>query len=356
MRQRIRIVATAFVMSPIELKLGAQRLQAEGFDVTLDRRCFKKAGLFAGTDLDRAQALIEAVYDDACDIVWLARGGYGGARLLPLLEHAFQKRGRPARRKVLVGYSDATALLGFARRRWGMHTLHGPMPGLTSFCRIPEEQFRPLVEAVRGARTRFFWEGGAKIRNLGAPFRKPLEGEVVGGNLSVWSTLRGTRWAEPVRDRILFLEEVDEPLYRIDRDFQHVVASGGLVGVKALVLGTFDACRDVVGQGLQTEPQSEAETRRLVWEAQEADKGPLRPTVSLERGLEVIFGEVGARLGIPVLAGLPAGHGASGQNAFPLGARLRLSPAGTVECLGWKGFTGSGASGVLASSRTRSGA
>ncbi len=335
-RQKIRIVATAFVMSPVELRLGVQRLEEAGFQVEIDSRCLRQAGLFAGNDWERAQALIEAFYDSDCDIVWMARGGYGGARLLPLLEHAARKRGLPERKKLLVGYSDSTAILGFAREKFGALTLHGPMPGLTGFCRIPEDSFRGLVRALRGEEEfQWVWQK-TKLENWGAkPEGKSIEGQLVGGNLAVWSSLRGTPAAEKVRGKILFFEEVDEPLYRIDRDFQQVLASGGLQGVRALVLGTFENCRDVVGQGLWREPETEKELERMVWKPRDSDKKPLREAVPVEEGLREIFGEVGQRLGIPVWSGLPVGHGAAGQNPLPLGARYRITSAGHLELLRW---------------------
>lgn len=335
-RQKIRIVATAFVMSPVELRLGVQRLEEAGFQVEIDSRCLRKAGLFAGNDWERAQSLIEAFYESDCDVVWMARGGYGGARLLPLLMHAAKKRGLPDRKKLLVGYSDSTAILDFAREKLSAQTLHGPMPGLTGFCRIAEESFRALVQAIQGqARIDWPWMKG-KLENWGAPQQaKAIEGSLVGGNLAVWSSLQGTPAAQSGRGKILFFEEVDEPLYRIDRDFQQILASGGLKGTRALVLGTFENCRDVVGQGLWREPDSEKELQRMIWKPRDSDKKPLRDSVPVEEGLREIFGEVGQRLGIPVWAGLPVGHGASGQNPLPLGARYRITSEGRLELLRW---------------------
>src|ERR1035437_8184066 len=134
----IGIVAPSSVVPQYEFSEGLKRLRAEKrIEVRVHPQCRKMELFFAGSDEDRAHAFLEMAMDPEIHVLWCARGGYGAYRLLPLLDQ-FTPQGRTPPRKLIVGYSDATLLLEYARSRWGWSALHGPMPGLLSFLEITE--------------------------------------------------------------------------------------------------------------------------------------------------------------------------------------------------------------------------
>ena len=335
----VRVVGTASVMSRAELELGAARLLDAGLNLKIDPVCFKRHQLYAGRDEERALSLFRAGQDAEVETIWCARGGYGGVRLIPHLERLEREHGKPRPMKRLVGYSDSTALTEFVHSRWGWSVLHSSMPGLKSFLKIPEASFQATLDFALGERGKARWDGKGLKRMLQTPVvRSDIEAELVGGNLTVLASLAGTRYAPLGRDRFVFLEDVDERPFRMDRCLQQLVLSGMLDGAKALFLGTFTDCDDRVGTGLVRLPKTPSERKRMIEAPKPKDLAPLRPALSDRKVLEALFGEVGARLGIPVFSGLPCGHGALGQNPLPLYGRYSLSVDGKLSLLDWDGF------------------
>lgn len=319
MPQRLSIgfVAPSSPVPSIEFKRGVARLKSEEFKTTVHPQCLKRSTFFAGTDEERAQAFYDLAVDPSIDLLWCARGGYGALRILPWLEEMTAQRGIPEQ-KLLVGYSDITALHEFVRHKWGWSTLHGPMPSFQRFDRIPPRYWKPLIKLLR-REAEAHPAGSGGLRFIGKAPRKPIEAELVGGNLAVWASLMGTPYAPKPRQRILFLEDVGEGLYRLDRMVQQIQLSGGFEGVRAIVLGTFHGCTDVVPQVESSRP---------------GKSRPLRPKLSLKAGIFEIFGGLGESLGIPVAYGLPVGHG-EGHAPLPLGAQYRLTPQGVLVLQSW---------------------
>ena len=226
-----------------EFNLGMVILKEQGFEVTVHPQVLAKHYMYPGTDEARATALYEFACDDKTEILWSARGGYGASRLMPMLDRLTRERGKPKRKKLIVGYSDVTVLHEFARRHWGFSTLHASMPAGLSFAQMIPAESAAMFACARGEKTAFPWEK-AKMSFIGAPPKSAISGEIVGGNLSLWQCVLGTPYAGDARGKILFLEDVDERPYRIDRMFQQVEQSGGLDGVRAIVLGDFTNCDD----------------------------------------------------------------------------------------------------------------
>lgn len=303
---RIAVVATSSAVPQIELGMGVAHLRAAGIIVDVRPSCAAQSFVFAGEDRERAESFYSAATSDEFDVLWCACGGYGAMRILPMLERMTAERGRPPA-KLLVGFSDATALMSFARQRWGWKTTHAPMV----VSRTLRELDAPMLQAIAmGARPRPPW-GSWALRWIGKPPVRDIEADLIGGNLTVWNCLTGTPFAESAVGRILFLEDVDEPPYRIDRLVTQLRLSGRLDGVAAIVLGGFTDCEDRVSQVLVSADSNE--------------RVALRPSITVDEASEWSFGQ----LGIPVAAGLPVGHGAF-STPLPLGERYRLDCGGLL--------------------------
>lgn len=313
---QVAVVACSSQVPQVELDAGMARLKEAGFGVTLYPQCRERHFTYAGSDQARAGALFEAALDPKFDIVWSARGGYGATRILPLLEQLEKDHGTPPR-KLLIGYSDVTALHAFVAPRWGWHTLHALMPASNDFA-PGKDEFAATIELAQGHRPALAWE------NTPLKFLTPIpvaaiQAPLVGGNLTLLAALCGTPYFPPVRDRILFLEDVGEAWYRLDRMITQLVQAGALDGVRAIVLGNFKDCKDDVTR--PTEPT----------------KPTLREPIPEDQAMDEIFGSLGRRLGIPAAKGLPAGHGPD-HWPLPLNAQYQFHPDGRLQLLDWDWF------------------
>lgn len=210
---RIAVVAPSNPLSPDVPPRVEALARQRGLEIVFDPQCFASDGHFAGSDAAREGALVAAANDPAVDAVWLARGGYGANRIASA---AIARMGDAARNKPFLGYSDGGFLLaGLLARRIG-RPVHAPMPS-----DIP----RPGGEAAVGR----------ALDWLVTPTRAPRP--TAAFNLVVLSSLLGTPLEPDLAGRVLMIEEVDEPLYRIDRDLFHVTASANVRRCAGLMLG-----------------------------------------------------------------------------------------------------------------------
>lgn len=335
-KMQIGVVAPSSKLPMIEFRMGLEKLREAGMNPIVHPQCKKSHLFFAGTDAERAQAFFDYAMDPRFLVVWSARGGYGAARLLPYLEQMTAERGIPDR-KLLVGFSDATALQEYVRNRWGWDTLHGPMISMRKFCVQKRDEWNSLLYFVQGRTegkpVKAPWEKKA-LKFINAAPKAPIEGELTGGNLAVWTSLIGTPFAPQSKGKLLFLEEVDEPLYRIDRMLQQMAQAGAFKDVKAILLGNFMNCKDIVARNLSVMPKNAASMERMINNPKPEELKPLRKKLDERRGIHQIFGELGDRLGIPVAAGMPVGHGPE-IAALPLGADYRLDRKGNLRLLNW---------------------
>lgn len=282
-------VAIVALSSPVrsddELEVARRRAEELGlvphFLPGTDQRGGEGATYLAGDDDVRAASLVAALEDPSFAAVWCLRGGYGSARLLRRLPAGILAR-HP---KPIIGFSDATSILN-ARVAAGHVAIHGPMPATWADGREGLGADRAHLAALLAAPAEP-WSLQQRSGGFEAVTITPgsARGPLVGGNLSVFHTLAGTPWMPPMEGAILFLEELNEAPYRIDRMVTHLLNSGALDGIAGVALGTFTE---------QGEPSPKALDAAL-------------------RGL----GPVAAR--VPVLAGLPCGHGPRNA-ALPLGA------------------------------------
>ncbi len=296
-------------------------------------QCTKKEFLFAGSDEARAQAFYGWAKDPALDVLWCARGGYGGVRILPLLEKLCSAKGAPPPGKLLVGYSDSTALFDFVRKRWGWSALHAPMPGMREFLTLKASERDQLWKWIRrdasvlSLATRSLFSSARILNGLNFNSSGSIEKEMVGGNLSVLSSLAGTAYFPDLKGKFLFIEDVAEPLYRIDRMVMQLRLAKQAEGIAAVFLGNFLECGDRVSQVLKVNPKNPRSPRPQ-------ELGPLRKSVGAKAGLIRIFSEWTQALGVPLLGFLPVGHG-SGKFALPIGARCQVQASGALQWVSW---------------------
>lgn len=255
---------------------------AQHFDLVVADDLCRADGFLAGSDDRRAEELNAALRDPDVRAIWIARGGYGLTRILPRLDAA-ALRADPV---PIVGFSDATAILSWARCA-GVRAVHGPV--VTQLGALDPSDLRWAVQLVTG-------EVGAgavlgdELEALAAA-ASPTEGPLVGGNLSLLAHLAGTRWQVDADGALVVVEDVGERPYAIDRYLTHLELAGGLRGARGLLAGDFTRCDET--------------------------RGPARPDA-----FEVV-GERAAAFGLPAWRGLPVGHGAVNR-AWPYGGAAVL--------------------------------
>lgn len=316
---RVGIFAASSLVPKHEFDVGVEHLRQYGFEPRIEAQVRSEHFIFPGTDEERAEAIDRLALAPDVPVLWAARGGYGAGRLLPLLEKLTAERGAPTEKKLLVGYSDITVLHEFVRTRWGWSTLHAPMPAASNFATLDPREWQAIVDYVKGEPATPPWLD-APLRWMNHPPAATLRAELIGGNLALWAALVGTRFAQAGAGKIVFLEDVDEPFYRIDRMMVQLEQAGALDRAAAIVLGDFTSCRD--------------ENSQCVADPRTGAKKPLRRTFEQDEAFEHIFTQLGKRLDVPIAVGLPVGHGPH-YAPLPLGASYELTPDGKLKLLEW---------------------
>ena len=287
--------ATA-VFESDEIALAKEQLEAIGFKVIVGKHALDRWGYFAGHDRDRAADINAIFADDGVAGIICYTGGWGSPRVLPYLDFDLIAR-KP---KVIIGYSDITALLNAIHKKTGLVTFHGPVGG-SSFEPYSLENFKRVVMTAEPA------------GSLAPPPKKPTElvdrtnrivklapgkasGRLAGGNLTMIATAMGTPYEIDTQGAIVFLEDVTEELYRIDRMLNQLAQGGKFDNAAGIVFGRCSRC-DYKG-----------------------------PTFSLEEILRDRFGS----LPIPSISGLSFGH-IEQKLTLPIGINATLdADAGTV--------------------------
>jgi muramoyltetrapeptide carboxypeptidase len=294
----IAVVATSSPLEPGDDLIAGELARSLGLVPTMFASvgASEPTGLLAGSDEVRAGDVEAAWCDDRFAAVWSARGGYGAARMLDRIDW---ERCRSARPKVLLGYSDVTCVHEAVAAKLGMASLHAPMLGSSRVRDSPG-----IVEHLRAVL--FAPESDDAMDLVGPAQTTPLApgraaGWVTGGNLSLLASTLGSRTALPSRaGSIAFLEDVTEEPYRIDGYLTSLLRSGWFDGVVAIALGDFTEC------------------------------GPKEDKTNPAQAIAVCVERL-AGLGVPMLAGLPIGHGESNRT-LSLGVRAELdADAGTFR-------------------------
>jgi muramoyltetrapeptide carboxypeptidase len=247
-------------------------------------------GFLAGPDDLRLASLIEAIRDPEARAIFMGRGGHGLLRIASGLDLALLRR-HP---KLIVGFSDGTVLLARAARA-GVAAIHGPV--VTQLGRLPDEDKAALFSLLESA------EPGPLLGGLECLCPGSARGPLLGGNLEVFSHLLGTPLLPDLDGAILFLEEVGERPYRMDRLLTHLTLAGVFAAVAGVVVGDLVACEEPAGS-----------------------------RVASPSAIEVVRERLG-RLSIPVVLGAHIGHGERNL-PLPYGVRASLdAQAGTLVAL-----------------------
>jgi len=298
------VAPSAAPNEPERIRFAIDTVESLGFKVKPGAHLFDRDGYLAGSDAARADDLNAMFADDGVDAIWCVRGGYGASRILPALDYALMQR-KP---KALIGYSDITALHVAIHRHAGLVTFHGPVA------------FRAFTPYSLGELKRVLWTGETPVRLGGPPPFERAEGRVdwenrvvtlvpgrargrlLGGNLCLMSHLCGTPYFPDLRGAILFLEDVEEAYYRIDRMLTQLWLSGALAGVAGVAFGKFTNCNS-------------------------------SPFFLQNRPLDDILAERCRALGVPAVSGIMVGH-IEDQTTLPVGCLAELdADAGTLTLL-----------------------
>lgn len=236
---------------PLTLQLAKEAMEALGFKVKTGAHFGARHGHLAGTDAQRAGDLNAMFADRSVSGIVCVRGGSGAARLLPLLDYA-SIRANP---KVLLGYSDITALHCAIQAKTGLLTFHGQVGG-GSWNRFNADQFRRLLLGNELMHYQNVLDAGDELvprKNRTTTLRGgKVQGELVGGNLTVLTALAGSSYLPDFRNKILFLEDVSEAPYRVDRMFSTLKLMGALDQIAGFIFGECTDCDPGNGYGSLT--------------------------------------------------------------------------------------------------------
>jgi len=228
----VAIVAPARKVTALEMQPAIELLQSWGLEVVKGMYLFGEEDQYSGSDQQR-WADFQMVLDDASiDAVIFARGGYGFVRIIDKLD--FTKFMRHP--KWLIGFSDVTVLHNHVNRNLKVETIHAPMA--INIPNTPKAVLENLHQLLTGNKVSYQYPAHFFNR------RGKASGELVGGNLSLIHTLAGTPSDLLTKGKILFLEDLDEYLYHIDRMMLNLKRSGKLHGLKALVIGGMTDMKD----------------------------------------------------------------------------------------------------------------
>ena len=286
----------------VDLDIARESLEALGLKVKVGRHLMERHGYLAGADKDRADDINGFFADGAVNAVLPIRGGWGSARVLPYLDFDAIRRNP----KVLLGFSDITALLLAVHAKTGLITFHGPN-GIGRWDAWSLEYLKRVLfsaEAVTMENPRTMTDRNSlvqienRVRTLAAGTAR---GRLLGGNLTVLTTILGSPYVPSWDGAILFVEDVGEDLYRVDRMFTQLKLVGALEKIRGFVFGTCAEC------------------------------GPGEGFASLT--LEEILADHIKPLGVPAWFGAMIGH-QTPQWTLPVGADVEIDATkGTITML-----------------------
>lgn len=288
----IDVVAPGFAPRPEEVEGAFRYLREQGYVPRAPKDLIENHFLHANNDSKRFLHLKQALLARDSAAVWCLRGGYGSNRLLP----ALSKVKKPSLVKPLIGISDISSLHVFLSQKWGWPTLHGSLLDRLGQGKVPDFVERELWDVLEARQSKIRFENLIPM-NTAAQKKRRIKASVVGGNLVTLQSTIGTPWQLKTAGHFLFIEDLGERGYRVDRILEHFRQAGLFKSCRGLLIGEFLGGAEPQGPALWPE----------------------------------VFERWAADLKIPVLRGLPAGHG-DVQRVVPLSTVARLE-LGASPCL-----------------------
>ena len=287
----IGLIAPGSAVTDEKLQKAVSNLERLGFKVHHTKNILAKRGYLAGTDKQRLHDLHFMFNNPKINGIWCIRGGYGCGRLLPKIDYGIIRKNP----KPLIGYSDVTALLQAVFCKTGLIGFHGPV-AVSEFTDYTIQQFQSVLMHPK---TSFEIKNAVENeKNENPAFQTKIihagkaKGQIAGGNLSLIAALCGTKYQLNAKDKIVFLEDIGEKPYRIDRMLTQLLQSSNLKEAAGIALGIFDDC----------EAPEDADSLSL---------------------MEMFEDRLG-HLKIPVIYGLSFGH-IDHQLTFPIGIEAALN-------------------------------
>jgi muramoyltetrapeptide carboxypeptidase len=277
---------------PKTIDLSAEALKKLGFKPKFSRNLRKRLGFLAGNDRERAADLMAMFADKKAKAIICVRGGYGSGRLCSTLDFELICQ-HP---KILIGYSDITSLHCAFLKKANLVSFHGPMLNAElSTADLPDFTLESLLKTVMEAVPAGSIRAGFSGKTVSVIRGGRANGDLIGGNLSVLCTTLGTPYQPDFKNKILFLEDISEKPYRLDRMLTHLANAGLLQQVAGVAVGINHDCADPHANKLK-------EFRQTMTDVLEERLTPLK---------------------VPVVIGLPFGH--QPWNAtLPVGVRAEL--------------------------------
>ncbi len=274
---------------------GLDTIKQMGFKIYIPDGIYRKKRYLAGGDINRAEIINHLFKDDAVKAILCARGGFGAMRVLPFLDYEMIKQNP----KIFVGFSDVTAILVTLEKRCSLNVFHGPV--VTSLASAPRETldsfFNILTSSPLSLSSFYTYSsalsgvsllsGGRVLLQKGLSiYSGHATGILSGGNLATLSHLAGTSFQPDFNGCLVFIEDIGEPPYKIDRMLTQMKMSGMFGGIKGVVAGSFKDCSN----------------KNMIFE---------------------ILGEIFHDFHIPVMAGIKSGHGKINLT-LPLGLEVTM--------------------------------
>lgn len=286
---KVAVIAPASPFDREAMLRGVERLEKLGFQVQYREDIFARKRYLAGSDERRLEELNQALDDPEVRALFAARGGYGSQRLLPHLA----RREPPREAKVLLGYSDLSSLMIFAMQRWNWVTFHGPVVAKDMGDFMGERGEGSLLRTLQDPRPL----GPVAPESAFCLREGTVEGPLVGGCLSLITCGLGTPYQLDATGKILYLEDVGEILYSLDRMLTHLRLAGLFQEAKGIIFGPLKDAHD--------EPEV------------------------IQAMLQDVLGD----LRIPMLFGFPSGH-VEDMLTIPMGLKVKLNASeGVVDFL-----------------------
>lgn len=241
----IHLIAPSYPLSEKNINLTKSYFKAMGLKVTIPPDLLGEDLLCANKDQTRLAHLQNALNDSSADLIWLLDGGYGLTRLI----HKLFQMEKPQKEKLFMGFSDGTALHVFLNQIWNWPTLHGPCAVQLAKQKVGVQTLDAVLRITQKGFSNYIPAPLAPL-NMKARETSSLSGNLVGGNLCILQCGIGTKWQLNLSDKILFLEDIDERGYRVDRMLMHLQQANIFQDAKAIIFGDFVGGEEANGTSL----------------------------------------------------------------------------------------------------------